>query len=166
MMKDLGTLGGSISAGSAINDSGQVTGNSYTGGGNVHAFLYSGGMMQDLGTLAGGSYSYGSGINESGHVVGYSELGSGGNHAFLYSGGLMMDLNDLLNPGSGWILTEAHAINDAGQITGKGLYNGQIRAFLLTPDAISSVPEPGTLAMMLLGGLGLAGGATRRKRLL
>ena len=35
--------------------------------------------------------------------------------------------------GSGWILTTASAINDAGQISGTGLYNGRTWAFLLAP---------------------------------
>jgi probable HAF family extracellular repeat protein len=60
-MTDLGTLGGPTSAGSgsagvAINDSGQVAGNSTTAsGGLTHAFLYSNGKMTDLGTLGGNS---------------------------------------------------------------------------------------------------------------
>jgi probable HAF family extracellular repeat protein len=60
---DLGTLAGYVisAAGAGINDAGQVVGYSPTSGAfNVsptyHAFLYSGGVMTDLGTLAG-SYS-------------------------------------------------------------------------------------------------------------
>ena len=46
----LGTLGGETK-GLSINASGQVAGESYLGTGVHHAFLYSGGAMQDLGTL-------------------------------------------------------------------------------------------------------------------
>ncbi len=46
----------------------------------------------------------------------------------------MVDLNDLLPPGSGWLLTAANAINAAGQITGVGTSpKGELHAFLLNP---------------------------------
>jgi hypothetical protein len=57
-------------------------------------------------------------------------------HAFLFSGAGMQDLNDRLPAGSGWILQSADAINDAGQIAGTGLFHGERRAFLLTPQAL------------------------------
>ena len=43
----LGTLGGTSSYASGINASGQVAGSANTAGGAGHAFLYSGGAMQD-----------------------------------------------------------------------------------------------------------------------
>jgi hypothetical protein len=49
----------------------------------------------------------------------------------------MYDLNTLIRDGSGWQLEEAAAINDLGQIVGYGYYDGEKRAFLLTP-----IPEP------------------------
>lgn len=48
---DLDTLGGSNSYATAVNSSGQVVGYAQTGSGDDHAFLYSNGMMTDLGTL-------------------------------------------------------------------------------------------------------------------
>jgi uncharacterized membrane protein len=48
----------------------------------MHAFLWSNGGMQDLGTL-GGSASGGYGINDNDQVTGYSEIqGSSAKHAF------------------------------------------------------------------------------------
>src|SRR3954463_14953921 len=71
---NLGTLGGTLSAGHAINASGQVTGGATLAGDTiVHAFRYSGGTMQDLGTL-GGTSSDGFSINASGQVAGQSDL--------------------------------------------------------------------------------------------
>jgi hypothetical protein len=49
----------------------------------------------------------------------------------------MQDLNLLISKNSGWILTQANALNVVGQITGSGpvLINGNYtnHAFLLTP---------------------------------
>jgi len=43
------------------------------------------------------------------------------------------DLNGLIPAGARWLLTEARDINDSGQIVGTGIFDGQVRAFLLTP---------------------------------
>jgi probable HAF family extracellular repeat protein len=152
---DLGTLGGTWSAGNAINSSDQVTGYSRTTPGSfvAHAFLYSGGTMTDLGTL-GGSYSYGYGINASGQVVGSSYLaGDTTQHGFLYTGGTMVDLNTLVDSlvatniqigGSGGDNGGTNAINDWGQIAVAGTVGGRYHALLLTPATpISSVSTVG-----------------------
>jgi probable HAF family extracellular repeat protein len=88
--------------------------------------------MTDLGTL-GGSLGSANGINDEGDIVGMATLAGGQEHAFLYSNGAMRDLNDLIEPHPGWVLEEAHAINNRGQIVGEGTFGGQTRAFLLTP---------------------------------
>jgi hypothetical protein len=53
-----------------------------------------------------------------------------------------VDLNALLEPGSGWVLLSANAINDAGQITGEGLVGTDVKAFLLTPPVNSDTTPP------------------------
>jgi probable HAF family extracellular repeat protein len=140
-MQDLGTLAGNFSYANNGNAGGQIVG-SATDADNLdeHAVLWSNGQIQDLGTL-GGTNSIALALNTSGQVVGNSgtiaELlagpGAAVQHAFVWDGGTMTDLNSLLPAGSGWLVFAAFAINDAGQIVGSGVSNGQERACLLTP---------------------------------
>jgi probable HAF family extracellular repeat protein len=140
VMRDLGSLGGTMSRGYGINDAGQVAGYSQiTGNTTEDAFRYdgtpgSGGVMRDLGTL-GGTLSRGYGINNAGKVTGYStNAGNVANHAFLYdgtpgSGGVMHDLGTL-----GGTYSFGLAVNDAGQVVGYSPITGDTaeHAFLYT----------------------------------
>ncbi len=134
-LQDLGTLSGdNTSRAAGINDLGQVVGfSSVDGTTTYHAFLWtSSGGIQGLGTL-GGSSSIADAINASEQVVGWANTASGAMHAFLSQNGSMIDLNTLISDPS-WTLIEATAINDAGQIVGWGILNGQVRGYLLTPQ--------------------------------
>jgi probable HAF family extracellular repeat protein len=147
VMTDLGGLGSCCATGLAINASGQIAGyfqcpsQESCGDAGEHALLYSGGKLTDLGSLGNSTYeSYGEAINASGQVVGWSfgsPLATNGlnQHAFVYTAATgMVDLNALIPANSGWLLTDASAINDAGQIAGTGYApNGYTHAFLLTP---------------------------------
>jgi probable HAF family extracellular repeat protein len=109
---DLGTLGGTWSVGRAINDAGQIAGSSTTASGEWHAFLWAHGVMTDLGE--DGFESRATAINDAGQVVGTRQTPDGW-RAFLWRDGTRIDL--------GWVdghpITEAWAINAAGQVAGR-----------------------------------------------
>ena len=112
---DLGTLGGSFAVANGINSAGDIVGFSSlddTSAFLAHAFLYSGGVMQDLGTMAGASLSEATAINDSGVITGHGWV-AGSQHAFIYSDGIMRDLGTL-----GGRDSFAYDINNLGQVVG------------------------------------------------
>ena len=162
-MIDLGTLGtyaGAKSFARDINDAGQVVGYSpvlLSATYPNHAFFWADGNgngqadpgeMIDLGSPSGSSYA--NAINASGKIVGYHAPTTGSPHALLWEENesvpgtyTVHDLNGLIPAGSGWELYHANDINDAGQIVGYGAFNGQYRAFLLTPAPTNTAPTAG-----------------------
>ena len=99
--------------------------------------------------LETGSYNAeGLGINNHNTIVGRSWTCCGyDTRAMVWDeANGIRDLNHLINQDSGWTLTIAYDINDRGQVVGTGTYEGQTRAFLLTPN-----PEPSTLLMYITG---------------
>jgi len=134
-LRSLGTLGGKNSFALDINERGSVVGSADTEADTTHAFLFADGTMHDLGTL-GGDNSNAFGINDNDEIVGRTQFatGDGTNHAFFLGRCQLTDLNSLIPSDSGWVLNEARAINNNGEIVGIGQRNGQTRAFLLEPN--------------------------------
>jgi uncharacterized protein (TIGR03437 family) len=155
----------------SVNDSGVAAGLAFsidfslTANGSSHAVLFNNGAVTDLGLLPGGVSSAALGINNSGDVVGFNSSqpptfalqlaayfgGSSGTTytAFIYSGGKMYNLNSQLTNGTGWQLSFANQINNAGQIVGTGLINGNQHAFLLTP--VPAAPAPSITSVVGAG---------------
>ncbi len=125
-MIDIGTFGGTCGVPNALNNRGQVAGQSYLAGNLIaHAFLWDKAdnpPLRDLGTL-GGDNAAALWLNDTGGVVGYADLlpnppGCSGlncqHHGFLWKHGVMTDLGSVgSDPCS-----RALSINSSGQIVG------------------------------------------------
>jgi probable HAF family extracellular repeat protein len=133
-MVALSTLGGDFSAAYDINRTGVITGAASTDDGSTHAFIYTNGIMTDIGHL-GGNYSYGKSINLHGEVIGYSTTTDGATHAFLYDpdkGGGLMDLGTF-----GGEASYALGINDYGDAVGYAqTATGDYSAFLYRDEEL------------------------------
>jgi probable HAF family extracellular repeat protein len=125
---DLGTLGGTLSEATAVNERGEVVGYAQTAVA-THPFLWQRGTMTDLGVLEAGAGEYGAalGVNESGQVVGYGMVDAGrAAHAFLWEHGALRDLGTL-----GGNRSFAYGINNGGQVVGvSSTAGGELHAFL------------------------------------
>lgn len=114
---DLGSLGGSNSIPTAINDKGQVIGASDVPGAALpHPFLWQKGKMIDL----LGSYPAENGvahaINDAGLVVGHIQVSlEGVFHAVIWKDGQLIDIS------SAGYNSEALAVNNRGQVAGLAL---------------------------------------------
>jgi len=155
MPHDLGNLGGSFNGASAVNNRGDVVGVAFSPVDNtIHTFLWTRDTgMQDYGAFSGAFLTVApccKTINNSGEVVGFAIDGNGP-RALVWQDKKPVDMNKLIPPGSPWYLQNACAINDAGEITGQGLINGEVHAFLATPihraaGSQSLAPAPQSLA--------------------
>jgi uncharacterized membrane protein len=139
-----GTGDNNSSAATAINASGDIAVNASSNDGVTHGYLYKNGAYTSVGSLGGSTALVG--IDSSDDLVGWSFDANGISRAVAYLNGSLLDLNDVLPAGTPWFLERARAINDARQVAGTGLINGQEHAFRLTlrPYGVDIVsgPEP------------------------
>jgi probable HAF family extracellular repeat protein len=141
-MEDLGTFGGELSIGTAINNGGQLVGGAWNAARNYRAFISNPGQpLIDLGTL-GGPSSGAQDINDAGEVTGSAATADGRGHAFVWRAGQpMIDLGTVIDLGVGLgkigdASTVGLNINDAGQVA--GLWNDfdSSGMFLATPISL------------------------------
>ena len=135
-MTDLGVLaGGTSSLALTIDSSGLAAGYSTDGSGLDQAVDWSGGQIERLPNLLTNTESSVNGINDKGWMVGWSSNGASTN-AVLWANGGIYNLNAFLPSSSGWSLGDGYSINDAGQISGWGTYDGNVASFELTLPSV------------------------------
>jgi uncharacterized membrane protein len=155
------SLGNGVEVTMDINENGQILCGYKDESGNFYRGIWDHGNVTNIGEWHADS------INNSGHVVGekiWAESTQGPSpllfNALLWEDGILYDLDDLIPADSGWDLTTAVKINNRDQIIGVGVFNNEGHAYLLTP-----IPEPGTLAMLLLGGVAVLRRKGNKKRI-
>jgi probable HAF family extracellular repeat protein len=123
VITDIGTLGGTTSFATAINELGWVTGGADLDGGVQHAFLWRDGAMADLGTPLGGSSSWGTGINNLVDVVGgtVTDASPFGLAATWFTGGQPAQLGTF-----GGTIGIANDVNDRRQVVGYAGVEGDL----------------------------------------
>jgi len=125
-LTQLPSLGGRTSFAEAINDRGEVAGESQDARGNLTAVLWDGGTVRSLGTL-GGPESTANQINPFGLVVGASSTATGGTDAFLWT--LDHGLADLGSLGGNY--SSGLGVNAEGIVVGASTDSGgTVHAFL------------------------------------
>ncbi len=92
----------------------------------VHAFVYRGGEVIDIGTL-GGPHASAIDINAGGQIVGSSARADGTPRAYVWSG-TMIELPTPQDASAG-----ASDLNDRGQVVGSWSQGGRRRAFVAVP---------------------------------
>jgi probable HAF family extracellular repeat protein len=141
---DLGNPLGSagvFNVANSINNLGQVGMNSVMQDGTIHAFLWTNGVAQDLGTNPPGSIvtviPCCNTINDRGQIVGFSVDSDFNMHALLWQSQneAPVDLNTLIPAGSPWEVLLPSGINDAGEIaaTAMNLNTSEVHAVVLSP---------------------------------
>src|SRR6185369_10941902 len=99
-----------------------------------HAFVWTDGSLQDLGTL-GGWNSAGLWINDQGVVVGASSSDNRDGLPFTTRDGQMRSLPSLISNPAGWKLAlETHYVAADGRIWGLGTSVGKNHIYEMTPE--------------------------------
>lgn len=132
----------------AINDIGEIVGTMFfDSGAPAHAAKFASGAWTDLGAISGAAASRATGINLSGQIVGtaffpqtqYHPPKPGKHIPFISTSGGLVNLNTLIQADTGFTLTDAVSINDAGHILCNATNaSGVKHAVLLSPQRTTS----------------------------
>ena len=116
-----------------MNNAGQIVGFAGVGDGTIHAVMYAGGVLSDLGNL-GGKDSYAYAISETGAVTGAFLSASGEEHAFLLQDGNVVDL------GAG---TAGYGVNAHGDVVGSKQTAGGVTGFMYSGGTLTELGQLG-----------------------
>ncbi len=119
-MRDLGGFGGTCTVANALNNEGQIAGQSYrTGDKSATAFLWEDGSIQELGGSLGGDFTGAFALNEQGQAVGFAYLPGD----TVFHGALWMQVGKLTDLGAigSDQCSYAAAINAGGQVVGSSI---------------------------------------------
>ncbi len=163
-MRDLGSLGGTCTLAAAMNNRGQIVGESFTAGDQAApGFLWEHGSIHELGGSLGGESSGAFAINEEGVAVGFGNLS--GNTTF--HAALWRNVNSITDLGviDGDPCSYAAAINAAGQVVGASSpvcdFGDSARAFLWQDGSLfdlnTLIPSGSALYLQLTNAINDAG---------
>jgi 6-phosphogluconolactonase len=143
---DIGTLGGTYSEGTGINDQNEIAGVSSVAGSSLnHLFLYAQGHMNDLGGVAGESFINAL-INNRGEIVGSATNSAGVESSFIYRGHSFEKIPLI-----------AGSLNNKGEIAGgRTLANGSSQAFLYRESKLinlNDLVDPSLTLLTNAGGI-------------
>jgi PEP-CTERM motif len=143
-----------------VNDSGWVVGFYQPTTSTFTGFVDESGVVSSI-TFPGSVDTQALGVNDLGWIVGDYTLADGDMFGFLDRGGAFTTIDPF-----GSTAVTANGINDLGQIV--GFYTAPVGADQSTIGFETTIPEPSTWAMMLLGfcGLGFLGYRKARHRTL
>jgi len=173
-MIDLGRLGGTFGFPIALNNRGQVVGQSNIAGDQVaDPFLWDGEKLIDLYTSTlGGSPLTAEALNDAGEVAGVATFPNRPFDAYVWRNGLATDLGAVGNDGCSW----AHAMNARGQIVGQSFAcdGSTVRSFLWENGSmvdLNALVPPGSTLQLVdtqaindrgeIAGLGVPPGCTQ-----
>ena len=134
----------------AINDSGLIAGHVIAATNQSIPFYWPDRSAAPVKLSMPAGFPYGEiySVNSAGVMVGLmwdSDQDGATEHGFVFDvQNGVRDLNALIDSASGWVITYARDINDAGQIVGFGQLNGRRRAVVLSPATLI-VPPAATL---------------------
>jgi probable HAF family extracellular repeat protein len=150
-IEELPGLGGHKGSANAINDRGDIGGNSCTVASIAHAMLWSRGSMGDLGTVAGKT-AYIQAMNEVGELTVIRDLGEASftiSYVWSETGGFR-DVGNLGGTGP-FDGTLAQAINNRGEVTGASITaDGEDHAYIWTEE--DGIRDIGTLGGTISAG--------------
>src|SRR6187402_2083683 len=127
---DLGTLGGPNAYATAVSAGGRVAGCSETAAGEIHAFVWYGGTMTDLGRGAeGAGNSCALALNDEGLVAGRASTGE----LVLWKEGVVTPLGFRGDVGD---------MNTHGVVVGARTVDASTRAFIYRDGVVTELGEP------------------------